>query len=361
MARRGNGGKKFQVMGALSPEEYAALKAGIAENGVEVPVVLDAEGEIIDGHHRVRAWTELRDEGRELADYPREVRSDLKTNAEKRELAWRLNMQRRNLNRAQKRALIAAKLKETPEWSDNRIAKLLGVSWHTVSEVRKELEATSQIAKLERLIGSDHKERPRSDARTEEEKAELRESWRQVEEHKKTLRLAETIQRNPERTDEDLAEQTGAEPATVGELRELLERTAQKKGFDLVSRGLASLRSAAGYRRRPNPLDEFLKGIFGPRRVEVQPVVDLDAIANELAGKYVEREGLQRHFHEWAVEQVREKVKADREAADLLAEFVATLERAVEKRIELLERFPEDRARLEEDLRRMEEEGEVGG
>ena len=46
---------KYQVMPPLSEEEYQALKEDIAYNGIQVPVVEDTDGNIIDGHHRVRA------------------------------------------------------------------------------------------------------------------------------------------------------------------------------------------------------------------------------------------------------------------------------------------------------------------
>ena len=91
---------KYQVMPPLSDEEYEGLKGDIAENGVQVPVVLDADDNIIDGYHRVRAWQELNAEGHDLDPYPEQIRSELTTDAEKRDLAWRLNMQRRHLNRA---------------------------------------------------------------------------------------------------------------------------------------------------------------------------------------------------------------------------------------------------------------------
>ncbi|HXY45427.1 MAG TPA: ParB N-terminal domain-containing protein, partial [Acidimicrobiales bacterium] len=65
----------LQLLPELRADEYAALKADIAEHGVLVPPVVDADsGEIVDGHHRVRAWTELRTEGHKVPDYPRDVR-----------------------------------------------------------------------------------------------------------------------------------------------------------------------------------------------------------------------------------------------------------------------------------------------
>jgi len=51
---------KYQVMPALSQDEYEALKADIAKRGVLIPIEVDEEtGEILDGFHRLRACQEL--------------------------------------------------------------------------------------------------------------------------------------------------------------------------------------------------------------------------------------------------------------------------------------------------------------
>lgn len=42
----------FQSMPPLSPEEYSALEQSIRDNGVQVPIVVDEAGVVIDGHHR---------------------------------------------------------------------------------------------------------------------------------------------------------------------------------------------------------------------------------------------------------------------------------------------------------------------
>jgi ParB-like chromosome segregation protein Spo0J len=151
---------EYQVLPPLSDEEYQALKEDMAENGMLVPVVQDTAGNIIDGHHRVRAYQELLAEGRAAGGFPTVERSGL-TTEEKRDLAWRLNMQRRHLNRAQKHEAIERKLKESPEWADNRIAKLLGVDGKTVRLARVMLEGRKEIAKHKKLIGADGKEYPR--------------------------------------------------------------------------------------------------------------------------------------------------------------------------------------------------------
>ena len=151
---------KYQVMPPLREEEYQALKEDMAENGMQVPVVQDEDGNIIDGHYRVRAHQELVAEGRAADGFPTVQRTGL-TEDQKRDLAWRFNMQRRHLNREQKQEAIKRKLKESPEWADNRIAKLLGVDGKTVRITRVMLEGSKQIAKLKKLVGTDGKSYPR--------------------------------------------------------------------------------------------------------------------------------------------------------------------------------------------------------
>ena len=146
-------------MPPLPPEQFAALKADIAERGVIVPVIVDEFGTIIDGHNRARACREL---GKN--DYPVEVRSGL-SEEEKRALSRKLNALRRYLSRDQVRQLIGEQIKDTPTWSNNRIAGALGVDDKTVATVRASLEATSEIPKLDRLTSADGKTRPRKQAK----------------------------------------------------------------------------------------------------------------------------------------------------------------------------------------------------
>jgi DNA modification methylase len=87
---------KYQVCRPLTPIEYNDLKSDIAENGVLVPIEVDEDGNILDGHHRVQAWTELRSGGVKLPDYPRIIRAGL-TEEQKRDHAIKLNAFRRQL------------------------------------------------------------------------------------------------------------------------------------------------------------------------------------------------------------------------------------------------------------------------
>ncbi len=137
----------YQVMPVLADDDYQALKADVAERGVLVPVEIDEHGTIIDGHHRVRAWEELRTEGARLPDYPRVIRAGL-SEGEKRQLARALNVARRHLNRADRRGLVADAIRDDPSVSDRRLAVALGVSHPTVAAVRAELVAACDVENL---------------------------------------------------------------------------------------------------------------------------------------------------------------------------------------------------------------------
>jgi N6-adenosine-specific RNA methylase IME4/ParB-like chromosome segregation protein Spo0J len=144
----------YQFLPPLSGADYRALKEDIAERGIMVPIEYDQDGNVLDGYHRLRFCRELG-----ITDFPRIVRT-FASEADKRTHARRLNIARRHLNQEQRRALIADELRERPERSNNQIAEALGVSDTTVGTVRSQLEATSQIGKLETTIGADGKARP---------------------------------------------------------------------------------------------------------------------------------------------------------------------------------------------------------
>lgn len=145
----------YQVMPDLTSEEYEELKSDILRRGVMVPVEFDEQGNVLDGHHRLRACSELG-----ITDYPKVIRAGM-TEEEKRTHARKLNMARRHLNREQKQSLIREQLKETPEKSDRQMASELSVSPTTVGTVRHQMEEAGQLSKLDSSIGADGKERPR--------------------------------------------------------------------------------------------------------------------------------------------------------------------------------------------------------
>ena len=115
---------EYQLLPPLSEEEYAALKEDIAKRGVLVPVEYDEDGNILDGHHRVRACEELG-----IKNWPSIVRIGMSED-EKAEHVLKLNIARRHLPKEWKQE----KAKELREqgWSYRRIANILGVDHATI-------------------------------------------------------------------------------------------------------------------------------------------------------------------------------------------------------------------------------------
>lgn len=97
-------------MPALDGKRYGQLLEDIAANGVQVPIIQDEHGNVIDGHHRVRAVHDLRSRGVDVADPPRITLSGLSED-ERAMTALRLNVHRRQLTDAQ-RVILADKLRE---------------------------------------------------------------------------------------------------------------------------------------------------------------------------------------------------------------------------------------------------------
>jgi ParB-like chromosome segregation protein Spo0J len=143
----------YQLLPPLLPDEFDSLKASIAERGVDVQIIVDEDGNIIDGFHRHRACDELG------IFCPREVRQ-FDSETDKLELILRTNCGRRHLSQNQKRSIIEQSLLRDPQIADNFLAQIIGVSKNTVADVRSEMEATCQIDKFDTLRGRDGKQRP---------------------------------------------------------------------------------------------------------------------------------------------------------------------------------------------------------
>ncbi|MGA3353849.1 MAG: DNA methyltransferase [Acidimicrobiales bacterium] len=131
--------ERWQLLPPLSDDEYAALKADIAAQGVLVPIVLDADsGAVIEGHHRLRAWTELRAEGVRVPDYPKQMQR-FESDDDRLAFVLAANLFRRHLTRSQ-RAEVVARLR-TEGWSLRRIGEVVGVDDKTV---RNDLAAIAE-------------------------------------------------------------------------------------------------------------------------------------------------------------------------------------------------------------------------
>jgi ParB-like chromosome segregation protein Spo0J len=153
IAERIAASQTYQLLPPLSPEEFASLKADISAHGVLVPIELDTDGATLDGHHRLRAWTELKAEGVRLPDYPRIVRAGLSED-DKVAHVLALNLARRHLTPKQRAEVVG--MLRLKGWSLRRIGEVAGVSDATV---RRDLaaiatfDAIDQPERIERRNG----------------------------------------------------------------------------------------------------------------------------------------------------------------------------------------------------------------
>lgn len=128
----------FQPMPELTPEQYGALRADIAENGVVNPVVLDQYGRILDGHNRVQIAESLG------IEYPTIVQA-VESDEDAMNKAVALNCARRHLTREQQREVIRKEILRRPGDSDRAIARRVGCSPTTVGRVRNPKPQVSNL------------------------------------------------------------------------------------------------------------------------------------------------------------------------------------------------------------------------
>ncbi|MEZ4558753.1 MAG: DNA N-6-adenine-methyltransferase [Caldilineaceae bacterium] len=143
----------YQVCEPLSPEEFAALKADIAERGVMVPVEVDENGDTLDGHHRIMAWRELRSEGLDVPDYPVIIREGM-SDVQKRNHARKLNALRRQMTKEQRDRLIVAMRQDGMSY--RQIGDAVGVSRQTVKNIADD----AGVKNLTPVTGADGKQYP---------------------------------------------------------------------------------------------------------------------------------------------------------------------------------------------------------
>lgn len=153
----------FQFLPRLTDDEYSALESSIREHGIQVPILVDENKSIIDGHHRAEIAERLG------IECPRRFAIDL-TDEQKRTLALSLNVDRRHLSRDQRRELIASSVMADPHLSNRQHAERTGVDHKTVGSVRTELESRGEIPHVAERTDSAGRVQPAS--RTPESVAE---------------------------------------------------------------------------------------------------------------------------------------------------------------------------------------------
>jgi ParB-like chromosome segregation protein Spo0J len=144
----------YQLMPPLSDDEYLSLKDDITERGLQVPIELDEQGNILDGHHRLKICEELG-----IKNYPTIIRAGL-SEEEKLEHVLSLNLNRRHLDRDQRKELVG-KLR-SKNMSTRRIARVVGVSKDTVYRDSQGVSDDTPPT----VVGADGKEYPAKKKKT---------------------------------------------------------------------------------------------------------------------------------------------------------------------------------------------------
>lgn len=157
----------------LSTSEFEALRANIEAEGVRDPILVDEEGNILDGHNRFKI----------KPDAPKNIVLG-KTEAEKKALVFCVNLARRNMSPDQKKEIlakmkvIAGELKKERKngqvRSQDEIAALLGVDQTTVSKWLSPKQPKTQAKSDTTPIMNIHNRRtskPPPDARVKVSKA----------------------------------------------------------------------------------------------------------------------------------------------------------------------------------------------
>lgn len=122
------------IVPKLSGAEYEALKQSIKDDGQLLPIIVNEEGVILDGHHRYKACLEL---GLEL----KTARTEFNTKNEEMLFVINTNLNRRQLN-SYKRAVLALKKKPL-------LAKTAkeNIRQAKVSRIRETLHVDERLAK----------------------------------------------------------------------------------------------------------------------------------------------------------------------------------------------------------------------
>jgi len=92
----------------LSIAEYNSFKEDVKQNGVQVPIITNQHGTILDGHHRYRTW--VIDLGRPVTEMPKPTVLNYDDKLQEKLFVINVNLKRRQLNSFQ-RICLALKIK----------------------------------------------------------------------------------------------------------------------------------------------------------------------------------------------------------------------------------------------------------
>lgn len=145
---------RYQPFNDLPAAQFQGLVDDISKRGVLLPIIVDENGQTIDGHQRRRAAAEAG------VECPQVVVEGL-TDSEKETLALVVNLYRRHLSGVERSKAIQQLV--NLGMSTRRMADVLGVSKSTVHNDLRELSNSGQLEdRPERVESADGKSRPAS-------------------------------------------------------------------------------------------------------------------------------------------------------------------------------------------------------
>jgi ParB-like chromosome segregation protein Spo0J len=157
----------------MTEDEYAALRDSIRIHGQLVPALVDGNGQLIDGHHRLRAMKEVYGDRWSELWRTRQATAEVLAADERERLALVVNLARRQVTAAARRLVCEHELKRDPGRSDRSIATSIGCSPSTVGSVRAGLEAGGRVSKLDTHRDSTGRDQPARKPVTPQPKPEL--------------------------------------------------------------------------------------------------------------------------------------------------------------------------------------------
>jgi len=142
----------YRIFPKATEAQRAELKRSIESVGLQNPVAVDEQKNVIDGHDRRDVCSELGIDWMAGAD----VRIGL-TDEQKKALAIDLNMWRKTLHltRENRNELIDVYLIAHPELSETQIAELFGVNQSTINRRKAALMQTHKLAPVTATVGKD--------------------------------------------------------------------------------------------------------------------------------------------------------------------------------------------------------------
>ena len=142
----------FRIFPRATADERDQLHSSLQAVGLRNPVVMDEAGNVIDGHERRDACSELGIDWLAGAD----VRIGLKE-IQKKSLAIELNLWRRpvHLTRRQRNGLLDIYLLANPHLSETQVAELFGVNQSTVNRRKRSLMRLHKLQPVTETVGTD--------------------------------------------------------------------------------------------------------------------------------------------------------------------------------------------------------------